>query len=162
MTFEQRRQAKAVNFGLMYGMGAFPGSANDNDMTLAEAENYIKGYFERFPGVRAYLDGTKESARLDGYVETLMGRRRYFGVFRSGGTNRQLIARAEREAVNYPIQGTAADIIKVAMIRLHQKLQEKYKARILLQVHDELILEAPDEEIEAVKQLVIDTMKVCI
>ena len=158
VTFEQRRQAKAVNFGLMYGMGPFR-LANDNDMTLAEAENYIKGYFERFPGVRAYLDGTKESARIDGYVETLMGRRRYFGVFRSGGTNRQLIARAEREAVNYPIQGTAADIIKVAMIQLHQKLQDNFKARILLQVHDELILEAPDDEVEEVKQLVIDTMK---
>lgn len=158
VSFVQRRQAKAVNFGLMYGMGPFR-LANDNDMTLAEAENYIKEYFERFPGVRAYLDGTKQSARENGYVETLMGRRRYFPIFRQGGSaNRQFVARAEREAVNHPIQGTAADIIKVAMIELHERLLADFEARLLLQVHDELILEVPDSEVETVRALVIETM----
>ncbi|HFC12405.1 MAG TPA: DNA polymerase I, partial [Anaerolineae bacterium] len=158
VTFEQRRQAKAVNFGLMYGMGPYR-LANDNDMTLAEAENYIKAYFERFPGVRAYLDNTKKRAAEDGYVETLIGRRRYFPIFQQGSrANQRFIAQAERVAVNHPIQGTAADIIKVAMIRLHKALLANYRARILLQVHDELIIEAPDDEVEAVKALLIETM----
>ena len=159
VTFEQRRQAKIVNFGLMYGMGAYR-LANENDMTLAEAENYIKEYFERFPGVREYLDNTKEKAHTDGYVETLIGRRRYFPIFRQGGrANRRFVASAEREAINHPIQGTAADIIKVAMIRLHEKLSANYKAQMLLQVHDELIVEVPNEELDEVKQLVVDTMR---
>ena len=159
VTFEQRRFAKAVNFGLMYGMGAFR-LARDSDLTLAEAENFIKTYFERFPGVRAYLDDTKTQAHQDAYVETLMGRRRYFPVFKRGGVrNRQYVAAAEREAINHPIQGTAADIIKIAMIRLHNILNEGgYKTRMLLQVHDELILEAPDDEVEAIKTLLEETM----
>lgn len=154
VTFEQRRFAKAVNFGLMYGMGAFRLS-RDSELTLAESENYIKEYFERFPGVRAYLDQTKEVARQRGYVETLLGRRRYFPIFGVGDSarNAQAFARAEREAINHPIQGTAADIIKMAMVQLHQLLAAEYQARLVLQVHDELLVEAPEAEAEAVRQL---------
>lgn len=156
--FNQRRFAKAVNFGLMYGMGPYR-LARDSGLTLNEAEAFIKTYFERFPGVRRYLSETKLFARQNGYVETLFGRRRFFPVFKRPGRNRQLEARAEREAVNYPIQGSAADIIKVAMIRLHAVLKADYRARMLLQVHDELLLEVPQDEIEPVKDLVETTMR---
>ncbi|MGB1250229.1 MAG: DNA polymerase I, partial [Candidatus Promineifilaceae bacterium] len=160
VTFEQRRFAKAVNFGLMYGMGAFR-LARESELTLAESENFIKTYFERFPGVRAYLDKTKEQAHKEAYVETLMGRRRQFAIFMPGAVRgRQYVASAEREAINYPIQGTAADIIKIAMIQLTHSLRAgKYRARMLLQVHDELILEVPDEEVDAVKNLLEETMR---
>lgn len=159
VTYNQRRFAKAVNFGLIYGMGAFR-LARDSDLTLGEAENYIKEYFERFPGIEKYLEETRQKAKEQGYVETLLGRRRYFPVFKGsmGGSNRQAWLSAEREAVNHPIQGTAADIIKLAMLRLHAALAADYKARILLQVHDELLLEVPDEELDAVRPLVIDIM----
>ncbi len=159
VTYNQRRFAKAVNFGLIYGMGAFR-LARDSELTLAEAENYIKEYFGRFPGIKQYLEETREKAKTQGYVETLLGRRRYFPVFKTpmGGSNRQAWLSAEREAVNHPIQGTAADIIKLAMLRLHAALAADYKARILLQVHDELLLEVPDEELDAVRPLVIDIM----
>ncbi len=156
VTYDQRRFAKAVNFGLIYGMGAFR-LARDSELTLSEAENYIKEYFGRFPGIQRYLDETKKKAKKDGYVETLYGRRRYFPIFKVKG-NKQLELRAEREAVNHPIQGTAADIIKIAMLRLHDALQADYKARMILQVHDELLLEAPESEIDAVKPLMIDIM----
>jgi DNA polymerase-1 len=126
---------------------------------LAEAENYIKAYFERFPGINSYLEETREKAHVQGYVETLLGRRRYFPIFKvRARVNRQAEARADREAVNHPIQGTAADILKIAMIRLYGALQANYQARILLQVHDELVLEVPEDELAAVEQLVIDTM----
>lgn len=160
VTYNQRRFAKAVNFGLIYGMGAFR-LARDSELTLAEAENYIKEYFGRFPGIRQYLDMTKEKARKQGYVETLLGRRRYFPVFRGSmsGSNRQAWLRAEREAINHPIQGTAADIIKIAMLRLHNALHDgRYQAQMLLQVHDELLLEVPQEELNVIKPLMIDIM----
>ncbi|MGB3715946.1 MAG: DNA polymerase I [Candidatus Promineifilaceae bacterium] len=158
VTYNQRRFAKAVNFGLIYGMGAFR-LARDSDLTLSEAEEYIDAYFERFPGIRQYLDDTKLKARTDGYVETLLGRRRYFPVFKSRQRiNRQIEMRAEREAVNHPIQGTAADIIKIAMIQLHTKLEGNYQARMLLQVHDELVLEVPEGEMKELRPLVIETM----
>ncbi len=158
VSYNQRRFAKAVNFGLIYGMGAFR-LARDSELTLAEAEDYIKAYFERFPGINRYLEETKKTAREKGYVETLLGRRRYFPIFSvKGRVNRQFEMRAEREAVNHPIQGTAADIIKIAMIRLHETLTADYQARLMLQVHDELVLEVPDSEIEAVRPLVTETM----
>jgi DNA polymerase-1 len=158
VTFNQRRFAKAVNFGLIYGMGAFR-LARDSELTLAEAENYITEYFESFPGIRRYLDETKEMARSQGYVETLLGRRRYFPIFKMpmSGSNRQAMMRAEREAVNHPIQGTAADIIKIAMKQLHEALSQ-YQARMVLQVHDELVLEVPEEELADVKPLMIEIM----
>jgi DNA polymerase I len=155
--YNQRRFAKAVNFGLIYGMGAYRLS-RDSDLTLAEAENYIKEYFARFPGIQTYLDQTKELAQRQGYVETLLGRRRYFPVFQGAGSrNRQARMRAEREAINHPIQGTAADIIKIAMINLHKRL-EPFGAHMLLQVHDELLLEVPATELDEVRKLVIEIM----
>jgi DNA polymerase-1 len=158
VSYNQRRFAKAVNFGLIYGMGPYR-LARDSELTLAEADNYIKAYFERFPGISRYLEETRQLARSQGYVETMLGRRRYFPIFMTGArVNRQVEARADREAVNHPIQGTAADIIKIAMIRLDAKLRDGYRARMLLQVHDELVLEVPEEEVRAVESLVIDTM----
>ncbi|HUS94880.1 MAG TPA: DNA polymerase I [Patescibacteria group bacterium] len=158
VSYNQRRFAKAVNFGLIYGMGSYR-LARDSELTLGEAENYIAAYFERFPGISRYLEETKQLARSQGYVETLLGRRRYFPIYRTKGrVNRQVEARADREAVNHPIQGTAADIIKIAMINLQKRLTSGYRSRLLLQVHDELVLESPLEEVEAVRALVIDTM----
>ena len=159
VSFEQRQFAKSVNFGLIYGMGPYRLS-RESELTLAEAENYVKEYFERFPGIREYLDRTKEVAREQGYVETLFGRRRYFPIFQARArANRQMVARSEREAINHPIQGTAADIIKMAMIRLHRQLQEDgYTGRMILQIHDELLLEAPEEEADRLQELVVETM----
>jgi DNA polymerase-1 len=156
VTYNQRRFAKAVNFGLIYGMGAFRLS-RDSELTLAESENYIKGYFDRFPGIKTYIDETKKKAHVDFYVETLFGRRRYFPIFRVAGGNRQLQLRAEREAINHPIQGTAADIIKIAMLRLHEALHD-YKAQMILQVHDELLLEVPEAEVDIIKPLMVEIM----
>jgi DNA polymerase-1 len=158
VTYNQRRFAKAVNFGLIYGMGAFR-LARDSDLTLSEAEDYIAAYFARFPGIQKYLDETKKLAKEQGYVETLLGRRRYFPIFsqQRSGSNVQLQLRAEREAVNHPIQGTAADIIKIAMLNLSKALAP-YRAQMLLQVHDELLLEVPEEELAEMEQLVVNTM----
>ncbi len=162
VTYEQRRFAKAVNFGLMYGMGAYR-LARDSNLTLAEAEDFIAAYFARFPGVRAYLDEARARAARQGYVETLLGRRRYFPELdeklgRKVGV--QAKQRAEREAVNMPIQGTAADIIKIAMINLSRALrQEGYAARMILQVHDEPVLEVPDDELPRVVPLVVEVME---
>ncbi len=145
VTAEMRRRAKAVNFGLIYGMSAF-GLSRSTDLTLAEAEDFVKAYFERFPGVKRYLDETRQRAVEQGYVETLLGRRRYFPQLQKGGPAVSEVARSRalREAVNAPIQGTAADIIKLAMIRMPAALEkEGLAARMLLQVHDELLFECP-------------------
>ncbi|MBN1120174.1 MAG: DNA polymerase I [Anaerolineae bacterium] len=162
VTPNQRSFAKAVNFGLMYGMGAFR-LARDSELTLSESEAFIKTYFERFPKVREYLDGTRRQAAECGYVETLLGRRRYFPILSSTDTSQRAnIERraAEREAVNMPIQGTAADIIKIAMIRLHDALRDRgLSGQMLIQVHDELILEAPEDEIEETAALVKNVME---
>jgi DNA polymerase-1 len=159
VTKNQRRFAKTVNFGLIYGMGPFR-LARESGLTLGEAETYVKRYFQQFPGIERYLEQTRQKARTDGYVETLFGRRRYFPVYKSAmsAANRQAVQRADRESVNHPIQGTAADIIKVAMIRLHQELKARYRARLLLQVHDELLLEVPQEELDEVRSLTVDIM----
>jgi DNA polymerase-1 len=161
VTREQRSFAKAVNFGLLYGMGAFR-LARDSGLTLPEAEAFIKRYFERFPRVRAYLDQTLQQAVEQGYVETLLGRRRYFPIFASQSSGRQAsIERraAEREAINMPIQGTAADIIKLAMIQLHDALREGgLRSRMILQVHDELVLEVPEAEADSALALVKEVM----
>ncbi len=156
VTYDQRRFAKAVNFGLIYGMGPYR-LARDSELTLAEAEAFIKVYFERFPGINQYLEETKRQAHTQGFVETLLGRRRYFPVLKAGA-NRNLVARAEREAINHPIQGSAADIIKIAMIQLHEALRRDYEARMILQVHDELLLEVPKAELDRARQLVVDIM----
>jgi len=162
VTYEQRRFAKAVNFGLMYGMGAFR-LARDSNLTLAEAEDFIATYFAQFPGVRAYLDEARARAARLGYVETLLGRRRYFPELSEKLGRKvdfQARQRAEREAINMPIQGTAADIIKIAMIDLARALrEERRRARMILQVHDELVVEAPEAEKEAAMALVKQEME---
>ncbi|MCZ2113236.1 MAG: DNA polymerase I [Anaerolineae bacterium] len=159
VTKNQRRFAKVINFGLIYGMGPFR-LARETGLTLGEAEEFVRKYFDRFPGIERYLEETRRKARIDGYVETLFGRRRYFPVFKSAmsSANRQAVNRADREAVNHPIQGTAADIIKLAMITLHAELKKRYRARLLLQVHDELLLESPLEELDEVRDLVVEIM----
>ena len=156
VTKRQREVAKRVNFGLSYGQSAF-GLAQQTGMGQQEAGQFIQTYFEKYPGVRQYIERTKRQAAEQGYVETLLGRRRYFpGLAQMRGPER---GRAEREAINMPIQGTAADIIKIAMIRLHRALREKgLQARMLLQVHDELVLEAPDGEVAAVVPLAREVM----
>ena len=161
VTSEARRQAKAVNFGLIYGMSAF-GLSRSTDLTLAESEAFVRAYFERFPGVRRYLDQARREAGTRGYVETLLGRRRYFPQLLRGeaAIPEAARARAEREAVNAPIQGTAADIIKRAMLRLPLALEQAgLGARMLLQVHDELVLECPQEEIAAATRRVQQVMQ---
>ena len=157
VTMEQRIFAKRVNFGILYGMGAYR-LARESDLTLAEADEFIKTYFERLPAVKQYIDGTKAKLREDGFVETLMGRRRYFGDVRNMGRND--LARTEREAINMPIQGTAADIIKKAMVQLDRRLRDSnLGARMTLQVHDELVFEVPEDELDQTAALVVDVME---
>jgi DNA polymerase-1 len=157
VTKEMRRHAKAINFGLIYGMSAF-GLKNSTGITLAEAENFVKAYFEKFPGVKSYLDGIRRQAAQQGYVETLLGRRRYFPALQSR-SNPQMKNREEREAINAPIQGTAADIMKIAMLKIPPALKKaKLKAKMLLQVHDELVLECPKGELEQTARVVKETM----
>ena len=158
VTKDQRRHAKAINFGLIYGMSAF-GLTRTTELTLAEAENFVKAYFEKFPGVKTYLDGIRRQAAEQGYVETMLGRRRYFPVLRNP-PNAQIRARAEREAINAPIQGTAADILKVAMIRLPAQLRNNdLAAKMLVQVHDELLLECPQDELDTTIKVVSEVME---
>ena len=161
VTADQRREAKAVNFGLIYGMSAF-GLTRATDLTLSEAEEFVEVYFERFPGVRNYIDRVREKAAEEGYTETLLGRRRYFPQLSKDGTPSpaQVRARAEREAVNSPIQGSAADIIKLAMIALPNALEEAgLKAEMLLQVHDELVFEVPTKELTKTAEVVQKVMR---
>jgi DNA polymerase-1 len=158
---DMRRQAKAVNFGLIYGMSPF-GLTRTTDLTLAEAEDFVNTYFEQFPGVKHYLDGTRKFASENGYVETLLGRRRYFPQLVKGapGVTEPLRARAEREAINAPIQGTAADVIKLAMLQVPGSLKKaKLSAQLLLQVHDELVFECPKDELEKTSEVVQGLMQ---
>jgi len=157
VTKEMRRHAKAINFGLIYGMSAF-GLTRSTDLTLAEAETFVKTYFEKFPGIKKYLDGIKKQAASQGYVETLLGRKRYFPALQSK-QNVQIKNREEREAINAPIQGTAADIMKLAMLKIPGALAKTgLKARMLLQVHDELVLECPKNEMKETARVVQETM----
>jgi DNA polymerase-1 len=158
VTSSQRRQAKAINFGLIYGMGAFSLSRSTG-ITLAEAEDFVAAYFRQFPGVKKYLDGLRKQATQQGFVETMLGRRRYFPNLRTQ-MNQNLRGREEREAINAPIQGTAADIMKLAMIKVPTRLDsENLKAKLLLQVHDELVLECPLRELLRTAKIVMDTME---
>jgi DNA polymerase I len=160
VTYEQRSFAKTINFGLLYGMGAFR-LARDSDLTLAEADAFIKTYFERMPGVGKYIDDTKRQATNDGYVETLFGRRRSFPNLQRGQyANKQAIQGEQRAAVNMPIQGTAADIMKRAMIDLYVELgQSKLDALMILQVHDEIVLEVPENELDETRDLVVRVLE---
>lgn len=159
VTSDQRGFAKRVNFGLIYGMGAFR-LARDSGLTLKEAEEFIRVYFSRLPHVQDYLVTTKEKAATPEGLSTLAGRRRVFEALVNPKASKQVIQAEERAAINMPIQGSAADIINTAMIRLHRELKSrKFKARMTLQVHDELVLEVPENEIDAVKTLVVDVME---
>lgn len=155
-----RRSAKAVNFGIVYGISDYGLSQNLN-ITRKEAAAFIEQYFSVFQGVRRYMDTIVEQARRDGYVTTLLERRRYLPDIRASNFN--LRSFAERTAMNTPIQGTAADIIKLAMVRMDEALRERgLKSRMLLQVHDELVFEVPEEELETMKALVPQVMESAI
>ena len=154
---DMRRIAKVINFGVMYGMSAFR-LANQLRISRTEAAEFITRYFTTYSGVSAFMETLKESAAEKGFVETLMGRRRYIRAINS--KNQTQRAAAERIAINTPIQGSAADIVKTAMLRVDRALkQQQLKARLLLQVHDELILEAPDAEVDTVKALLKQEME---
>ena len=157
MPGEIRRRAKAINFGIIYGISAF-GLANQLGIAREEAAAYIKKYFERFPGIRAYMDETREFCRKHGYVETLFGRKCHYPDIRA--SNASVRSFNERAAINARLQGTAADIIRRAMIRMEEALAEKkLSAQMLLQVHDELIFEVPDDEVAATLPVVQHVMQ---
>ena len=157
VTKDMRRHAKAINFGLIYGMSAF-GLTRSTDLTLAEAEDFVKAYFKKFPGIKKYLDGIRRQAAETGYVETLLGRRRYFPALQSKAPV-QVKNREEREAINAPIQGTAADIMKIAMLKIPSALKQAgLQGKMLLQVHDELVIECPKSEMQKTAQVVQETM----
>jgi len=154
---DERAMAKMVNFGIAYGMGDF-GLATRAGISRDAAKSFIAGYFERYPGIRRYIDTIKEEARTNGSVTTQLGRRRPIPELRAG--NPALRAAGERAAINHPIQGTAADVIKIAMIRLAPRLAAAgLKARLVLQVHDELLLEVPNGEVDRLVPLLIETME---
>jgi DNA polymerase-1 len=147
MSSDVRRRAKAINFGIIYGISAF-GLSQNLGISRSEAGDYIAKYFERFPGIRAYMNATKDRARSDGYVTTIFGRKIHFPDITS--SNRAMRSFFERAAINAPIQGSAADIIRRAMIRIPDALRAAgVSARMLLQVHDELVFEALDAEVDA-------------
>jgi len=156
VTPEMRRRAKAINFGLIYGMSAF-GLAKQLHIGRQEAQEYIDRYFDRYPGVLRYMDNTRAQAREQGYVETLLGRRLYLPEINARNGN--LRQGAERTAINAPMQGTAADIIKAAMIDVDRwLLKEKLDARIMMQVHDELVLEVAEGQLDAVREGIVERM----
>ncbi|MEK7843506.1 MAG: DNA polymerase, partial [Pseudomonadota bacterium] len=147
---EQRRYAKIINFGLIYGMSEF-GLASQLGIERAAARAYMDRYFARYPGVADYMQRTREAAKRNGYVETVFGRRLWLPEINSANGNRR--QGAERAAINAPMQGTAADIIKLAMIAVRDWLvREKLRSKLIMQVHDELVLEVPDGEIDTVKR----------
>jgi DNA polymerase-1 len=156
VTDDQRRSAKAINFGLMYGMSAF-GLAKQLGIGRGQAQDYVDLYFDRYPGVKAYMDGIRTKASADGYVETVFGRRLYLPEINARNANRRQYA--ERTAINAPMQGTAADIIKKAMIAVHQWLEdERPAARMIMQVHDELVFEVAEDAVDTVRERVIELM----
>ncbi|GAG26671.1 unnamed protein product, partial [marine sediment metagenome] len=160
VTADMRRVAKTVNFGVIYGMSEF-GLQQATELSREEAGQFIASYFERYPGVKEYLESTKQLARENGYVQTLLDRRRSIPEINSA--NRQVREAAERMAINMPVQGTSADIIKVAMINLYREINKRrLKSRMLLQVHDELVFEVPEEELEEMCQLVPHLMSTAI
>jgi len=157
ITPEMRRKAKAVNFGIIYGISAF-GLAQDIGVSNAEAKRYIDSYFARYPKVREFIDRTIEDTKTKGYVTTLLGRRRFIPELASSTAAVRNFG--ERTAVNTPIQGTAADLIKLAMIHIQARIKrEELRSRMILQVHDELVFEVPDREIETMKTLVRGEME---
>ena len=151
-----RRVAKIMNFGVLYGLSSF-GISKQTGLTMEEGKRFIEEYFRKYPGIKDYIEKIKSQVFQRGYVETLMGRRRY--IFEAQSSNRNIRSSGERMAVNMPIQGTAADILKIAMLRLQSRIDEiKLNTMMILQVHDELIFEVPREELHDVTVMVSDLM----
>ncbi len=156
VTADMRRFAKTINFGVIYGMSEY-GLQQATELSREEAAKFIKAYFEKYPGVKWYMELTKEQARSEGYVQTILGRKRYVPEMRSA--NRQVREAAERMAINMPVQGTSADIIKRAMIDILREMQQQQlQSKMLLQVHDELIFEVPERELDLMKKYIPDIM----
>ena len=157
VTRDQRSNAKTVNFGIIYGVSAF-GLSNQTDLSRTEAKELIDTYYKTYPKLRNYMSELVDFARDNGYVQTVLGRRRYLKDINS--RNAVVRGAAERNAVNAPIQGSAADIIKIAMINIHKKLSgSKFKTRMLLQVHDELVFDVPKTELSEMKKLIKSEME---
>ena len=157
VTHEMRRRAKAVNFGIVYGISPFSLS-QDIGVTVAEAKDYMEAYFASFPGVKAYMEAVVAKARENGYVETLFHRRRDLPELKSSNFN--LRSFGERVALNMPIQGTAADIMKLAMVAVEKRLKKELpEAKLVLQVHDELIVECPEDQAAAAAKLLEEEME---
>jgi DNA polymerase-1 len=160
VTGDMRRIAKTVNFGIMYGLGAF-GLSSRLGIPRGEAQEIIDNYFEKYPGIRKYIDETIEKGHSLGYAETLCGRKRYFPEINS--KNRNMRTAAERAAINMPIQGTAADMMKIAMIRIDEELRRRnMKSLMMLQVHDELVFEAKTEELDELREMVVGKMETAV
>jgi DNA polymerase-1 len=160
VTSDMRRLAKTVNFGVIYGMSDY-GLKQATELSREEAARFIADYFDKYPGIKQYLEATKEQARERGYVQTLLGRRRYIPEIDSA--TRQVREAAERMAINMPVQGTSADVIKVAMINLYRDMDRRHlKSKMLLQVHDELVFEVPEAELEEMCQLVPQGMSTAV
>ena len=156
VTREMRGRAKTANFGIIYGISSF-GLSERLTIGRKEAKDLIDGYFASYPGVKKYMEESIRKARDTGYVTTMFGRKRYLRDIHS--RNQVVRGNAERNAINAPIQGSAADIIKIAMIRIHDRLKkDDYRSRMILQVHDELIFEVPDGELERLREMVISEM----
>jgi DNA polymerase-1 len=157
VTPDQRRSAKVVNFGIMYGAGPYRMS-QELGISMADAKILIDNYFATYPGIRKYMDETISLARDRGYVETLYKRRRKTGNL--DASNRNIVQAEERVAINMPIQGTAADIIKIAMINIHNKMEsENYQSKMILQIHDELLFECPKAEVDKLAAMVVEKME---
>ena len=158
VTKEMRRRAKAVNFGIVYGQSKY-GLAKSIGITNAEAQEFIDKYFETYPRVKEYMNNEVEFVNAHGYVETIFGRKRYLAA-ELMSPNYQIREFAQRAAINQPLQGTAADLIKMAMIDVQKELESKnLKTKMIMQVHDELVFEVPKEELETVKELVLRCME---
>ena len=157
VTPDQRRSAKVVNFGIMYGAGPYRMS-QELGISMADAKILIDNYFATYPGIRKYMDKTISLARDKGYVETLYKRRRKTNNL--DASNRNIVQAEERVAINMPIQGTAADIIKIAMINIHNKMErENYQSKMILQIHDELLFECPKAEVDKLAAMVVEKME---
>jgi DNA polymerase-1 len=160
VTGDMRRNAKMVNFGIIYGISAF-GLSERLNIPRKEAGDIIQSYFAQYPQLKSYMDSCIEKAKTRGYVETILGRRRYLRDINSA--NATVRGFAERNAINAPIQGSAADMIKLAMIRIQEELLKgKFKTKMLLQVHDELVFDVPEDEVERVKPLIEEHMRTAI
>jgi DNA polymerase-1 len=157
VTSDERRVAKVINFGLIYGMSSF-GVAQNLGIDRGTAKTYVETYFARYPGVKRYMDETREKARAQGYVQTVFGRRLWLPELKSGAPIRRQAA--ERAAINAPMQGTAADLIKLAMIAVQDFIdKDRLKTLLIMQVHDELVLQVPEQELEIVKSRMSELMQ---